>query len=138
MAHLSGISLVANVLLTAIDCCDLQYCPPSWKLLIAVPSRINASRQLYFSATVTPAIKPQLNISGFFRSMFTALDRNVGRNILHLPTTPSQQQRRRRQCSSLRYPSLQSLPPHHTNNSNLNRSNCKLHTKLRPPHPRRK
>jgi len=137
MAHLSGISLLTTTLLTVIDCCNLQYCPP-WKSLIPVPSRINASRQLYFSAIVRPAIKPNLTSQASFGAcslhwtgMWAATfytyqppphnNNGAGDSVLPFSTSPSK-----------------SLPPRQTNNSYLNRSNCKLHTKLRPPHPRRK
>lgn len=66
-----------------LDCSDFQFTRDLILVLISVPSRINAPRQVYFSAIVlTYGLKSLM--TGRMWGMLTALDRHVGCNLLHL------------------------------------------------------
>jgi NO-binding membrane sensor protein with MHYT domain len=67
----------------SLDCSDFQFTPDLMLVLISVPSRINAPRQVYFSAIVLIYWLKSL-IEGRVWGMLAALDRHVGRNVLHL------------------------------------------------------
>jgi len=88
ISWLTGQVVPSNCISNVLDCRHLQYELFVRAQLIAVPSRINASGQIYF-AIIVIAFRFLLTILGVIRSLFFTLDRNVGCDILYFhPSAP--------------------------------------------------